>query len=241
MQIRIWVLIILFLVIVLVVFPSSRFFITGKLVKAYQFIFSFRVRESESRIEELTKKILELSEENQYLAELIRQKGDTANKFVLEPARVMAISPDLSRIAVNRGTRDGLEVGMNVIARGTGLIGIVTGVQSNFSTIQTIFDPKLSIGVYLLDTREKGVLRGGGGLKLDFVKENNNVRKQELVLTSGDDNLIIKNLAVGFVDNIEKTAQSQFLDIRIELYVSPKDADYVFIIKNFQPRQFLSQ
>ena len=154
------------LVIVLVVIPTSRFFIIRSLIGVYHFIgFGGVSGGGTSKEVELTSKVLELMEENKYLTELARERSMLNKNFVLGQAKILAISPDLTRVAIDRGVESGIRVGMNVIARGSGLAGVVINSQEGFATIRTIFDPQINIGVYVKNIFEKGVLRGGNSLK----------------------------------------------------------------------------
>ena len=106
------------LVIVLVVIPTSRFFIIRSLIGVYHFIgFGGVSGGGTSKEVELTSKVLELMEENKYLTELARERSMLNKNFVLGQAKILAISPDLTRIAIDKGVESGIKAGMNVIAR----------------------------------------------------------------------------------------------------------------------------
>ena len=228
------------LVIVLVVIPTSRFFIVKRLIGLYHFIgFGGISGDNNSKEVELTSKVLELMEENKYLTELARERSMLNKNFVLGQAKILAISPDLTRVAIDRGVESGIRVGMNVIARGSGLAGVVINSQEGFATIRTIFDPQINIGVYVKNIFEKGVLRGGNSLKINFVESNKQIKNDELVLTSGDDGIFLKDLLVGFVKSVSERQESQFLDIQVDSYIDLKTLEYLFVIKNFEPKELL--
>lgn len=70
-------------------------------------------------------------------------------------AQVIAVDPSplLSRLTLNRGTRDGVRVRMPVTVPG-GLVGQVTGVSARTATVVSLVDPESTVGV---------TLQGGGG------------------------------------------------------------------------------
>jgi rod shape-determining protein MreC len=64
-------------------------------------------------------------------------------------------------VEVNRGSDDGVKVGMPVVTGG-GLVGRVSQVSDDSSTIELITDPEFQVGVRLADTGELGTAQGRG-------------------------------------------------------------------------------
>ena len=62
---------------------------------------------------------------------------------------------------VNKGSSDGVKVGMPVVTGG-GLVGRVSQVSKKHSTIELLTDPEFQVGVRLADTGELGTARGQG-------------------------------------------------------------------------------
>ncbi|MDV6374654.1 rod shape-determining protein MreC [Deinococcus arenicola] len=71
-------------------------------------------------------------------------------------AQVIAVDPSplLSRLTLNRGTRDGVRIRMPVTVPG-GLVGQITGVSASTATVVSLVDPESTVGVTLQN--------GGGG------------------------------------------------------------------------------
>jgi rod shape-determining protein MreC len=64
-------------------------------------------------------------------------------------------------VEVNKGSSDGIEVGMPVVTGG-GLVGRVAQVSGEQSTIELVTDPEFQVGVRLAETGELGTARGQG-------------------------------------------------------------------------------
>lgn len=105
------------------------------------------------------------------------------------PAQLIAASPGNfeDTVAIDRGTTDGIAVGMPVIA-GAGVVGRISGASRTRATIQLITDPDSGIGVRLSATNTFAVAKGRSGsdrLQVDFVAPDVAVRRGEALVTSG--------------------------------------------------------
>jgi rod shape-determining protein MreC len=88
---------------------------------------------------------------------------------------------------IDRGSEDGLEPGMTVVAGG-GLVGRVDRVLRSTAWIQPITDPRIRIGVRVLPNGPFGTVRGGGDgnpLVVDAAARPDEVDPDQLVVTSG--------------------------------------------------------
>ena len=113
-------------------------------------------------------------------------------------------------IQIDRGTDDGVAVGMPVVT-GSGLAGRVVAATSSRSTVQLITDPGFDIGIRLAVTGEVGVAHGTGEgrpLVVDQgipVNLEDNVRTREPVTTSGvSRSAFPPDIPVGRVTEVER-------------------------------------
>lgn len=60
---------------------------------------------------------------------------------------------------INRGSKDGIEVGMNVIAGG-GLVGIVTDVGPNYAKVRSIIDDTSKVSAMVTSTQTNFIVSG---------------------------------------------------------------------------------
>lgn len=102
----------------------------------------------------------------------------------------------------------------------TGLVGRVVTVAGPYAKVQLITDRAASVGAMILRTRRQGVVRGGGigaagsagtgdrgGLALDYVPRQADVRPGDRVLTAGIDGVYPRGIPIGTVLKVENAGQ----------------------------------
>lgn len=91
-----------------------------------------------------------------------------------------------------------------------GLVGRVITVAGPYAKVQLITDRAASVGGMILRTRRQGVVHGGGrggGLELDYVPLQADVRPGDRVLTAGIDGVYPRGIPVGTVLSVENGGQ----------------------------------
>jgi rod shape-determining protein MreC len=92
-----------------------------------------------------------------------------------------------------------------------GLVGRVITVAGPYSKVQLITDSAASVGGMILRTRRQGVVRGGlrgsGGLELDYVPLQAEVRPGDRVLTAGIDGVYPRGISIGTVVSVSPGGQ----------------------------------
>lgn len=92
-----------------------------------------------------------------------------------------------------------------------GLVGRVVTVSGPYAKAQLVTDLAASVGGMILRTRRQGVVRGGGrgsgGLELDYVPLQADVRPGDRVLTAGIDGVYPRGIPVGTVVSVEQGGQ----------------------------------
>jgi rod shape-determining protein MreC len=125
-------------------------------------------------------------------------------------------------VQIDRGTDDGVAVGMPVVT-GAGLAGRVVATTSSRATVQLITDPGFDIGIRLAVTGEVGVAHGTGlghPLVVDQgipVNLEDNVRTYETVTTSGvSRSAFPPDIPVGRVTEVSTAADQLSLVLTID-------------------------
>jgi len=92
-----------------------------------------------------------------------------------------------------------------------GLVGRVIAVAGPYAKVQLVTDRAASVGGMVLRTRRQGVVRGGsrgsGGLELDYVPLQADVRPGDRVLTAGIDGVFPRGIPIGTVVSVEAGGQ----------------------------------
>lgn len=127
-----------------------------------------------------------------------------------ESARVLVqdVSNWSSLLTVNKGTSHGVEKGDCVVTEAGYLVGVVTEVGYNWSTVRTILDSETSIGALIFRTGGTAVaqgsfdLMGEGRLALDYLGSEPDVVAGDLIVTSGLAGYYPSQLVIGYVQEV---------------------------------------
>lgn len=130
-----------------------------------------------------------------------------------------SISHAVSRLVIDRGTNDGVQLGAAVVT-GEGIyVGKVTDVGKHSATVSALTDPSHSVAVSLLNkSRTIGVATGSIGdlLQIDFIPTDEVIAQNDLVVTSGLEDLIPSGLMVGVVNTVTELTGSPFQQAIVE-------------------------
>ena len=167
------------------------------------------LRAKVAELEEEVRQSAEAQRENEQLRELLdlQQKH---RSFDLESARVTARSTSnwTSTLTLSRGSNAGLEVGDCVITETGVLVGILSEVGWNWSTVSTIINTNIELGGIVSRTYSAGILEGDfnlmneGKVKLNYLPESARLVSGDEVLTSGKGSVYPPGLVVGYVDGM---------------------------------------
>lgn len=111
---------------------------------------------------------------------------------------------------IDKGTNDGIEVDMNVIAD-DGLVGIVTAVGPNYAKARAIIDDVSQVSTQVLSTSDLCVVNGDlvlmneqQVLSLDKLKDDDDeVHVGDAVVTSTVSSKYVPGLLVGYISSLE--------------------------------------
>ena len=125
-------------------------------------------------------------------------------------ARVIASSPDnwFSTFKIDKGSDDGIEVDMNVIAGG-GLVGIVTQVDSTTATVRSIVDDNSNVSGMLINTSELCMIKGdlklmdSGLIHVTFSDKSSVVRDGDKIVTSNISTKYLEGILVGYLKDVK--------------------------------------
>jgi rod shape-determining protein MreC len=146
-------------------------------------------------------------------------------------------------LAINRGSRDGLDEGMVVLSRSGSLVGTVSRVYEDFAWLRLITDPNSAVNVVVLaegDERggeARGVAAGDlrGRLSLEMIPAEASLTEGDLVTTSGLGGNYPRALLVGSVGSVEDRPQALFKKATVEPAADLSALDTVMVIASFLP------
>ncbi len=146
-------------------------------------------------------------------------------------------SPAVHSIVIDKGTRDGITVGMPVESA-RGLVGQVYRTTANSSQVVLITDSSSAIPARLGTSRATGILRGGGlggVLTIDWIDLRHQVEVGEVVLTSGLGGRFPQDLIIGHVIEVDRREAELFQRAVVQPAADFDALEIVFVITDFEP------
>jgi rod shape-determining protein MreC len=179
----------------------------------------------------------EVASDYQRLAELLDYTTTVSNQEYLA-ANVISVdtSSFLRTITINRGTRDGLSVGMPVVTR-QGLVGRIEAVSANASRVLLVTDPSSAVSARLQTTRVEGSVVGqlAGTLRMTFIPLGQSIQEGDLVITSGLGGNFPPDIVIGQVTSIRQFEFELYQEAEIRSLNNFDTLEIVLVITNFQP------
>ncbi len=169
--------------------------------------------------EELKLKVDELTEENNQLKQNSYELERLRELYALDQkyqgyekvgARIVGTSSDnwYSTFTVDKGSKHGIEVDMNVIASG-GLVGIVTEVGDNYAVIKTVIEDGSYVSGMLIDTGDICAVKGNikmmddGVIEVGHFKGSCIVRNGDKIVTSNISDKYLPGILIGYAKDVK--------------------------------------
>jgi len=135
------------------------------------------------------------------------------------------------QIILNKGSKDGVEIGDIVIGPG-GLLGRVKNTSLLTSSVTLITSPESKLGVWVDRVQINGLLVGLGDdyPSLILYSKNADIKVGDFVSSSPSSTLLPPNIPIGIVQSINKTMKSK-KTAKILLLAKPQVIDWVQILK----------
>lgn len=203
----------------------------------------------DSENQKLNKMVDELRRENVELWEIVAQQGRTIDGLSFQKAnprweylsaRVVAWDPSslVRTLVIDKGRLDGVGPGMVVVSP-TGLVGKVMELSDRWSKVLLITDPRSSVNGALQqpEDRPKGVLQGrpDGFLQMKYLLAESNVKKGEVVVTSGLGGGFPPGLFVGWVMEVGYSDGQMFHEALVRPASDLLGLSDLMVITNFTP------
>ncbi len=108
---------------------------------------------------------------------------------------------------IDGGTDDGVSLYDPVVTE-QGIVGIITEVGTDTATVSTLLSPEVNISAFCGATGEIGIVTGNvllsrdGCCKLEYLNKETQMRKDQVILTSGENGNFPKRYVIGFVEEI---------------------------------------
>ena len=177
--------------------------------------------------------------ENQRLKELLNL-SQAHEDYSFASAYVVSWSSSdwESRITINKGTDHGLQSGMCAVTSTGQVIGLISEIGTNWSTISTIYDASSQISANLISTGYTGVVcssrdaKGNEVLQMRYLSAYAAPKSGDSVVTTGS-SLYPRGLMLGIVSGVglDETGISKYATLTTDLQI--EELEQIFIITNY--------
>lgn len=178
-------------------------------------------------------KLSQLEEENSFLREKLNLSKKNINTLLAE-----VIGRDFQNnrsFLTNKGSTDGVNIGMIVTAKDTAILGRIIETTPNTSKAQTLLDTQSRVAAVTSISKISGLVRGlGSDVIFDLIIKDKRPEIGELLISSGTDGIWPQGFVIGKIKDINLQDNQVFNTAGIELLASPQNFNNVFIIIHSQ-------
>ncbi len=159
------------------------------------------------------------------------------NRYSLIYAEAINLSTNLRNnyITLNKGTSDGIEVGMGVISA-TGVVGKVKMCKEHISLVTSILHSENLVSSKIVKSQKFGSVKWEGidphEAEMLYVDMYEQIQKGDSVVTSDLNRVFPANVMVGTVKKVVLKKGQQFWNITLQLSTDFKNLAYVYVVKN---------
>ncbi len=178
-------------------------------------------------------KLNSLNAENELLKKELEFLEEKPLKYVAAKI-VTGISDPLSQsVVINRGSKDGITKGLAVVADKGILVGKVYEVQDDFSKVLLLTDNQSKVAVTIQNLGQTiGLVEGQFGLSFAMtnIPQNQAVAEGDLVVTSGLEGNIPKDLLIAQVESVNQVESEIFKTAILKPIIPLNNLSYVLVI-----------
>jgi rod shape-determining protein MreC len=176
----------------------------------------------------LYKQSINIQNENENLKQLINFVG-ASRLYNYKASKIYYAGKNnlTNQIIIKAGTQNNLVENSLVLGDKGGVIGRIVNLGETLSYVLLLTDINSKIPVVIVgEQRSKGILTGDGSNqpKILYLEKNHNIKKDDLIYTTGDNQLTVSGLFIGKVNKVKDD------QITVKLYENIKKIDNVLIV-----------
>lgn len=172
-------------------------------------------------------------QDNRFLREALGFKNETHLNAV--PAEVITWDPLSFEpvVTLNRGERQGVGKGAAVVISGNILVGVISEVFAETSTMEVLTSSKTAVNAEVIPSGVRGIVRGehGLGLTFDLVSQNEVIQPGDMLVTSGLGGQYPKSLLIGKIGKISSSESELFQKAGVVPATNLRNLRFVFVVK----------
>ena len=172
-----------------------------------------------------------LKKDNIRLREILNLQESSSNDSTLAAVISRKTGSWWRQIILNKGSKDGVEVGSIVMGPG-GLLGRVKSTSFLTSSVILLTSPESKVGVWMDRIQINGLLVGAGDdyPNLILYSKDADIKVGDFVSSSPASTLLPPNIPIGIVQSIKKPLKAK-KTAKILLLAKPHAIDWVQILK----------
>ncbi|HOY56155.1 MAG TPA: rod shape-determining protein MreC [bacterium] len=225
-------------------YPLGWSYSAGRQVSSFFNIFknnSYLIKSNQ----ELSDKLIILEQENIDLKKIIEQKNISDEELLfLSQQNVKAIaakiisrgiSGNVNTLIINKGQIDGLREGMVITAKNGLVLGKIIKTEDKLAHVLLLTDSNSRLSAASdKDKTLVGIVHGNFdlSLKLEYILRDKNIAANDLIVTSGQEELVPAGLIIGTVNEVFEDSRELFKTARI---VQPETAYNIDIVNVIMP------
>ena len=172
-----------------------------------------------------------LKKDNERLREILSLQESSNNDKISAAVISRKTGSWWRQIILNKGSKDGVEIGSTVIGPG-GLLGRVNKTSFFTSSVTLLTSPQSKVGVWVDRNQINGLLVGLGDdhPSLVLYSKDADIKVGDFVSSSPASTLFPPNIPIGIVQSIDKSSQAKKI-AKISLLAKPQVIDWVQILR----------
>lgn len=140
-----------------------------------------------------------------------------------------------NHVTLNKGSKDGLKVGMGIFNE-DGIIGRIKSVSENYAVGISLLNTGLLISSKIKSTENFGSVNWDGKnsrqAKMLYVPRHVKAQVGDTIVTSGYNAVFPEDINVGIIATVTPGADSNYLDIVLNLSTDFTKLNYVYVVEN---------
>ena len=172
-----------------------------------------------------------LKKDNTRLREILSLHESSSNKDVAAAVISRKTGSWWRQIILNKGSKDGVEIGSPVIGPG-GLLGRINNTSLFTSSVTLLTSPESKLGVWVDRIQINGLLVGLGNdhPSLILYSKDADIKVGDFVSSSPASTLLPPNIPIGIVQSVDEPFKAK-KTAKISLLAKPHVIDWVQILK----------
>jgi rod shape-determining protein MreC len=202
--------------------------------------------QSKEQIEELERQLMHLSidyvqlnalkEENAVLRKTLGFVEQQGYESIVANIISRSVVPERGFLTIDRGSKDGIELGMAVIFGDGVYVGKITKIHERTALVTLTTDPTSRVAISKAgEHRLVGLVEGKGNRTAlaTLIPQEEEIQRNDVFVTSGTEEKIPPDLIVGIINQVLDESTDPFKEATIEPVVQ---TDYLSIVAVLTPK-----